>query len=80
MKKFLFIVLGFILITSCTSNQRARKWGGTEEISVKKGEVVMNVTWKGDNMWVLTKDTVTGECHFREHSSYGVIEGEIILE
>jgi len=80
MKKVLYVVLGVIMITSCTDNQRARSWGGTEEVSLKKNEVLMNITWKGDDMWVLTKDTTTGECHFREHSSFGIIEGEIVLK
>lgn len=75
------VVLGLIMvIASCTSNQRARRWGGTEQVQLQKNEVLLSVTWKENNMWVLTRDTLTNVNHFREHSSYGVIEGEVMFE
>lgn len=38
MKKVKFICLSMlvILIASCTENQRARQWGGTEKVKLKK--------------------------------------------
>jgi hypothetical protein len=79
MKKVL-IVLGLFLAVSCTDNSRARSWGGTEEITLPENEVLLTVTWKGDQMWVLTQDTLTKTNHFREHSSWGVVEGEVVLK
>mgnify|MGYP001043924666 CR=1 FL=1 len=77
----LFVAIAFMLsLGSCTDNQRARSWGGTEHVTVKKNEVVMNVTWKGDQLWICTKDTTTGVVYFREKSSWGVVQGEIILK
>ncbi len=78
---FLFLIITMMFLGSCTDNSRARKWGGTETITLpSKNEVLLNVTWKGDQLWVLSKDTTTGASHFREHSAWGLIEGEIIIK
>jgi hypothetical protein len=79
MKKLLGIV-GLVVLSACTDNSRARRWGGTEEVALKPNEIVLGVTWKGDEMWILTKDTVTGVSYFREKSSWGVLEGTIVLK
>ena len=80
MKKLILAVALVSLATSCTENTRARRWGGTEEISLKPNEKVLNVTWKENEMWICTKDTVTGIVYFREKSSWGVMEGTVILK
>jgi hypothetical protein len=79
MKKLLFII-GLVSLTACTENERARRFGGTEEISLKPNEVVLNVTWKENEMWICTKDTTTNVVYFREKSSWGVMEGTVILK
>ena len=79
-------IAGIVLIGSivalggCTDNARARKWGGTEEVTLKPNEVVLNVTWKESEMWICTKDTTTGVVYFREKSSWGVMEGTVVLK
>ena len=80
MKKTLIALLGVIALSSCTENQRARSFGGTEEVSLKPNEVVLNVTWKQDQMWICTKDTLTNTVYFREKSSWGMLEGAVILK
>ena len=80
MKKLIFIAIATLGLTSCTDNARARHFGGTEEISLKPNEVVLNVTWKESEMWICTQDTVTGITYFREKSSWGVMEGTVILK
>jgi hypothetical protein len=82
MKKleFTIVLLLAIIIGGCTENQRARSFGGNEEISIKANEKLINVTWKGDNMWVLTEDTITHVKYFRESSSFGVWEGQITIK
>lgn len=80
MKKLIFIAIAALGMASCTDNQRARHWGGTEEIQLKPNEVVLNVTWKEQEMWICTKDTVTGVTYFREKSNWGVMEGTVILK
>ena len=75
MKKILIILV--IILSSCTANVRARHFGGTEKIIIEQNEVLINTTWKDNQLWVLTKDTTTNVYHFREHSSWGVVEGEV---
>jgi hypothetical protein len=78
MKKILVIAITAIaLLTSCTDNSRARSFGGTETIDIPAGRVLVNCTWKESHLWILTKDTATGEMFFNEKSSFGLMEGEI---
>ena len=78
---FALLLLAVLFITiGCTPQSRARNFGGTENVQLKPNEVLINVTWKDDNLWILTKDTLTGAQYFRESSSWGVWEGEIIIE
>ena len=78
MKKLL-IILSIILI-SCTSNQRARHFGGDEEIKLEKNEKFINITWKETNLWLITLDTTTNIYYAREKSSYGIWEGKITIK
>lgn len=82
MKKLILLlfILSSLLLTSCTENSRARSFGGTEEVSLKPNEKFLNITWKQDNLWVITQDTITGICYAREKSSFGVWEGTIIIK
>jgi hypothetical protein len=80
MKKTIFTLIGIAAMASCTDNQIARNYGGTEEVKLKPNEVVLNVTWKQDNMWICTKDTVKGVVYFREKSSWGLAEGTVIIK
>jgi hypothetical protein len=84
MKKTNIILLALLTaattFTSCTENQRARQFGGTETIALKPNERVLNVTWKKDEMWICTQDTITGVVYFREKSNWGMMEGTVILK
>jgi hypothetical protein len=77
MKKLLFLLLTVVSVSSCTENERAKNYGGKEDITLKPSEEFVNATWKDDNLWLITKDTLTNEYIMREKSSYGVWEGEI---
>jgi uncharacterized lipoprotein YehR (DUF1307 family) len=80
MKKIFVIAIAVMALVSCTENERARRFGGVEEVELKPNEVVLNVTWKGNEMWICTKDTATNITYFREKSSWGVMEGTVILK
>ena len=74
------LILGFMVAcSSCTDNTRTKRLGGTEEITLKPNEVVLSVTWKGDQMWICTRDTTTNITYFREKSKWGILEGTVIL-
>lgn len=78
------ICVGFV---SCTDNSRARVWGGTETITLEPGVRLVNITWKGGeksttSLWLLTKKDTTkpSTYSFKEKSSFGVMEGEVIIK
>ena len=78
MKRILIIAsVAVAFLASCTDNQRARQFGGTETVDIPEGRILVNCTWKQDDLWILTKDTTTGKMYFNEKSSFGVLEGEI---
>ena len=85
MKKILLGLFGIMLLASCTENNRARVWGGTETIQLEEGVRLVNVTWKGDkgstSLWMLTKKDTTkpSTYYFKEKSSFGVMEGQVII-
>ena len=84
MKKFYFTIATVLLLASCTENQRAKSFGGTSTMNLPKGEKLVNVTWKGDEIWYLTRPMKSDESPetytYREESSLGVIEGTVILK
>jgi len=80
MMKKLMIVAVVIGLVSCTDNTNARRWGGTEEIKLRPNEKFMNITWKENDLWIITQDTITKVCYAREKSSFGLLEGELIIK
>jgi hypothetical protein len=82
MKKLMMILMVAILAASCTQNEMARKYGGTQTIQLDKGERVVTASWKEANLWILTKQDTTKPSVYRytEKSSFGVMEGTIIIQ
>lgn len=72
-----------LALLACTDNQRAKVIGGTMEVKLPCDQVVFDVTWKGENLWYATQpprlDWRPETKRFVEYSSYGLIEGEVIL-
>ena len=80
LKIILVLLLIITLFTSCTKNERLKYFGGKDELKLKDNEILINITWKNSDMWLLTLDTTTNIKYFRENSSWGVFEGEIIIK
>lgn len=80
----LLTTLSSLVVLGCTEKQRAKNWGGTVEFKVPEGNKVIDVTWKGTDLWVAyrpmrpgeTAETVTME----EDSSWGTMEGKVIFK
>lgn len=82
--KFLLLIValfGALSLSSCTENQRARKFGGDITIRLKPGEKLMMATWKDDNLFYLTEPMEEGYTpkakNFYEDSSYGVLQTHV---
>jgi hypothetical protein len=78
-----FFCIALIILAGCTQNQSAKKYGGTMNVKTEKGRKVLNVTWKDDSLWILTRPTKTNEkpetVIFQEESAYGFIEGKVVI-
>ena len=72
-----------LTLTACTDNTRAKTFGGTMEVRVPCDQVVFDVTWKEVNFWYATQPAGPGwqpqTKVFMEHSSLGLVEGEVKL-
>lgn len=83
MKKLFITSIGTILLVSCTENQVARSFGGTEVINLDAGIRVVNVTWKDEDasLWILSKKDTTkaSTYYFTQKSGFGLIEGQVII-
>ena len=90
--KIAIILIAVILIAnfcSCTRNQLAKQWGGTQEIDVPSGLKVMGVQWKNDgdetrdNLWLfcdtMESDYQPHDKYFIEKSAWGVLNGKVII-
>jgi hypothetical protein len=75
------IVLAFML-TSC-EQFFARRYGGQTTIELDKGQKLIEVTWKDDDLWYLVEPMKPNDTprtlEFIERSNYGVLEGKVIF-
>lgn len=74
------VAITLLALASCTNNQRARSFGGTETIKIEPQEKFINITWKQNNLWVIVQDTITGTIYAKEKSSFGVMQGKVIIQ
>jgi hypothetical protein len=80
MKKiFIYISLVTLILTSCTENARVKHWGGEGTINLPQGRKLVNVTWKDNEIWYLTRPMTSNDTvetyQFQEESSWGMVEG-----
>jgi hypothetical protein len=82
MKKLLF-TLTIMTTISCTQNSRVKNFGGTGNIILEPNKKLINVTWKNEELWILTKTMqatdVAEQYQFSEKSSFGLVEGNYII-
>lgn len=79
MNKVLMVAITLLALTSCTEQDRARHYGGTESVKLAPQERFINATWKGTDLWIVVQDTTTGVFYMKENSALGVLEGKIIF-
>ena len=81
MKKIILILVAAFCLCSCTEQMMTREWGGEMTIELPKGQELMMVTWKDDDLFYLTKpmseDYVPTTKTFRESSSFGILESTV---
>lgn len=83
MRKIILILFGVLMLCSvgCTKQQLTKEFGGTMTIELPKGQELMEVTWKKDDLFYLTRpmspDYVPVKKTFQESSSWGVMESTV---
>lgn len=81
MKKILLVLIVALMFLGCTENQRAKEFGGNMIITLDEDVKLVEATWKGDELWYLTRsrkdDEVSETYTFKEHSSFGIMEGTV---
>jgi hypothetical protein len=73
-------VVGIIMTFSYYAfleNIFARKFGGTLDVSIPKDEYLIGISWKNEDSWILTYDSVSKNCYYREESKFSTLEGKI---
>jgi uncharacterized lipoprotein YehR (DUF1307 family) len=81
--KFVIVVIVSIMMIGCTDNYRAKHYGGTMKIDLEPSQKLVDVTWKGNSLWYMTKpmsETDIAETYtFKEESGFGLVEGKVIF-
>lgn len=76
-------IFGFSILRSCSEQSMTRSWGGTMEITLEPNQKLMEVTWKEDSLWFLTKkmteDDVEESYEFYEKDVTGWLEGCVYI-
>lgn len=82
-----FIILGIVLfilylVYSMTANVFVKKYGGSMTINLNKDERLVNMTWKDNDLWILTTTDSNQSpkvYKFKEDSRFGILEGVITI-
>ena len=79
MRKLLLGLVVGVGLVSCTENSRVKHFGGEGDINLPVGQKLVNVTWKENQIWYLSrpmkKDEDADIYRFQEESGWGVVEG-----
>ena len=83
MKQTLIAVAVALSLASCTENARVKRFGGSGDIELAPGQKLEMVTWKSNELWILTSnrpDSLKPQTYqFSEKSSFGVLEGNYTI-
>lgn len=90
MKKVSLLVLAVVIvaivcvtIVGCTAQERAFRFGGSTTVDLPKGQKLINITWKENHLWYLTKPMTPEDkvenYSFQESSSFGVWQGTVTI-
>ena len=78
------LTIGIIFsFTGCTRQIMAREFGGSYTIDLPKGEKLIEITWKDDDLFYLTRPMREDESPetytFQQDSAYGIFEGSVTV-
>lgn len=76
-------LIGLLSFVSCSPAAMVQHWGESA-ITLPPGRKLVGASWKGSNLWTVTRPAKAGETadeiwHMDEHSSWGGFSSRIIL-
>lgn len=79
---FIMVVILLIFMgRSCSNQGMTKNWGGEMDMYLDPNRKLVEVTWKDDSIWYLTKpmtdDDIAEEYEFAESSVMGLLEGTL---
>ena len=78
------VLLGLLVVSAGCGQFFARKYGGTSTEQLPPNTKLVNVTWKENSLWLVTRpmrpDEQPETYEFRESAIVGVLEGKIIIK
>ena len=83
MKNLIYLIFICICLSFTSCQMCTRRIGGTSEYTLEPGEKLVEITWKGNNLWFLTEpmdsDYIPKTKTFKESSNFGVLNGKVIV-
>lgn len=83
MKRLILISILLLSLAGCTEQERAKNFGGKTATTLPKGQKLVVVTWKDDDLWLLTRPMKSEDSietyTFQEQSSFGVWQGTVTI-
>lgn len=77
------VMMAVLMLTSC-ENLVTRNFGGSQTIELEKGQRLVEITFKDNDLWILTEpmdsDYVPKTKTFYEDSNLGVMQGKITIK
>lgn len=82
-KTIILAITIFLAIAFSGCNAIARQWGGTTTVNLEPGRKFVDIIWKDNSLWVLTKemdeDDTAETYYFEEDANFGILEGTVII-
>lgn len=70
-------------LSLCSCNRIAKVYGGTMKVELEKDQKLVNLSWKTDSLWILTRtrkaDEPVEKYEYKENSTFGVLEGKVTI-
>jgi hypothetical protein len=84
--KLLAALVGTVLIATlslCSCNQVTKMYGGSMNVELEKDQKLINVSWKQDSLWMLTRsrraDEPIEKYKYEENSAFGLLQGTVTI-
>lgn len=77
------VFFAFGLMRGCSNQSMTRSYGGEMEVALEPNQKLIEITWKDDSLWYLTRemkeDEEAEDYKFQEKDPLGIWEGTVIV-